>query len=732
MIHKLEKHIKPHENIRIVISQLVMELTREVLDEILMYANGLDKFKIESFLKVLSNAKSWKSIIPQEIAASGGFVDMDFYGKIIFEIKGTERELKDGLKKVQSEYINSYPEAKYIILTTSSLWWIYKIKKPSQYTIFKSESPSSKVQLDKVFIGSGERKAREHLKQILREIITEQGYKIPARPEVLAVVFKEITSYEDEILKILENHKNDQLILPFIESFKSNIEVLYNEPSEIISNKLLVKHTILQMIVLSCLSRALNKFEGIEPLKICRGLGLDLDVSLPYLNWWYIVHSNSASEFESKIIEKLSSEITKHVELIDWHTSGPEDVFRELYELFIEQNTRRAIGEYYTPLWLVEYAIERLKLNGVSMRDKLVFDPFCGSGTFLSVAFHKKVNEGEPPEKSIEELVGFDINPLAISIARAELIVSYSKYKSEIPRTLIFHTDTLATMFRGQNILEISNRFTPSDSKYQSKLVELEAIQTSLRESLSKMKYEINPTQESNGSSNLIDILNIEKALGEIFRDVVSLKKDLYQPRLRELFSKYLAENRFGEHGIGLIFNKLLSERKEDFLLWVGTLLDKYGDGVWAATIASIMAPLAIYFAKSDIILTNPPWLQLSKFKPKYAENIRTEAMNILRKTVKKGAAEIVAGSDLASMALFGSINNASESLALIMPRESTFNYSTAQRSGLILTYSVFRNFESKIDNIELIDMNYDAFIHGNYPALVIVKLKNGEKVDER
>ena len=83
-------------------------------------------------------------------------------------------------------------------------------------------------------------------------------------------------------------------------------------------------------------------------------------------------------------------------------------------------------------------------------------------------------------------------------------------------------------------------------------------------------------------------------------------------------------------------------------------------------------------------------------------------------------------------MALFGSINNASESLALIMPRESTFNYSTAQRSGLILTYSVFRNFESKIDNIELIDMNYDAFIHGNYPALVIVKLKNGEKVDER
>jgi hypothetical protein len=705
-----------------------MDLTKEVLNELLVHAEGLEKVSIETFLDVLSNTKSWKSIIPQEVAAIGGFVDMDFYDRIIFEIKGTEGELKEGLKKVSTEYVKSYPKAEYIILTTSSLWWIYLIKKPSlQKKVFESEDPSSRVQLSKIYIGRRENEVNRYLKQILREILTKEGYRIPARPEVLAVVFKKVTSFEGAMLEILSNHKSDELIRPLSESFTNIIEVLYNEPTEEVSYRLLAKHTILQMIVLACLTKALNKFEGVDPVKVCRGLSLDLDVSLPYLNWWYLIHSHSSMEKEIGIIENLSSEITKNVELIDWQSSGPEDVFRELYELFIEQDTRRAIGEYYTPLWLVEYAIERLKSNSVPLRDKLIFDPFCGSGTFLSMAFHRKVREGEDPEKAIEEVVGFDINPLAISLARAELILAYSKYSTEIPRTLIFHTDTLATMFQGQNILDSQIPFESPEFTYHTRLTELNHIQDSIIKEISGVHFEEVNHRTSDGSSNLIDILRIERSLGEIFRDVVGGEKNSYRDRLNLLFSDYLKQNRFGEHEIGAIFRKLLKGEGTKFIDYINQLLNKYGDGVWAATIASILAPLAIDFSKSDVVLTNPPWLQLSKFRPKYSAKIKSRATYLLKSFVKQGASEIVAGSDLASMALYGAMQNTTEAVAFIMPRESTFNYKTSQRSGLLLTYSVLKNFESRTENIELIDVDYDAFEHGNYPALLIVKMKNEE-----
>ena len=514
--------------------------------------------------------------------------------------------------------------------------------------------------------------------------------------------------------------------MPLSESFTNIIDVLYNEPSEAVAYKLLVKHTILQMIVLACLSKALNKFEGIEPVKVCRGLSLDLDVSLPYLNWWYLVHSNSTNSYEIGLIEKLSAEITKNVELIDWQSSGPEDVFRELYELFIEQDTRRAIGEYYTPLWLVEYAIERLKSNSILMKDNLIFDPFCGSGTFLSMAFHKKVREGEDPAKAIEEIVGFDINPLAISLARAELILAYSKYESTIPRTLIFHTDTLATMFQGDSALALHGQILTAEDVYPTKLVELNYIQNTLNGMISSAKFDQPSSRYANGSANLIDILKIERALGEIFRDVVSLKKSEYQDRLKVLLTYNLDQDRFGNQQIGAIFKRLLTERRIDFIGYLNKLLTKYGDGVWAATIASILAPVAISFAKSDIILTNPPWLQLSKLKSKYAEIIRKEAANLVKEVMGKGASEVVYGSDLASMALYGAMKHTSVALAFVMPRESTFHYKTSQRSGLILTYAVLKRFAEKTENLEMIDIDFDAFQHGNYPALVVVKFTQG------
>ncbi len=721
----LPKHIKPHENIRLIVSQQIMDITKGILEELLGYSKDLEKFRIQTFLDVLSNTKSWRAIMPQEIGAVGGFVDMDYYERIIFELKGTEGELKDGLEKVKNDYIKSYPKAKYVILTTSTVWWIYRVgNDPAQRQIV--EEPKKTLQLTEIYKGRIEREVNRHLKQILTEIIKEQGYKIPARPEVLAVVFRKITSYEDSVLSILQNHKEDSLVKPLIESFANIISILYSESDETAVYKLLVKHTILQMIVLASLSKALNKFEGERSIKICRGLTLDIDVSLPYLNWWYLVHSNSSNKDETDLLVKLADELTRYVELIDWEISGPEDVFRELYELFIDQDTRRAIGEYYTPPWLVQYAINRLEENSVSLKDKLILDPFCGSGTFLTMAYHRKIKEGEEPEKAIEEVVGFDINPLAVSLARAELILAYNKYETGIPRTLIFHTDTLATMFQGENVLSPHGQIKTPEDVYPGKLVELNYIQSTLNGVMATAGFGQAIERNVDVSVNLVEILKIERALGEIFREVVSLDKSEYYASLGNLLTRYLEEGRLGNHQIGGIFKMLMTERKDEFIGHLNSLLTKYGDGVWAATITSILAPIAISFVKNDIVLTNPPWLQLSKLKTNYSDIIRKEAMDLVKNFVKKGSSNVVYGSDLATMALYGAMKHKPEALAFVMPRESAFHYKTSQRSGLVLTYSVLKKSEDKIQSVDMIDIDYDVFQHGNYPTLVLIKFAEG------
>ena len=53
---------------------------------------------------------------------------------------------------------------------------------------------------------------------------------------------------------------------------------------------------------------------------------------------------------------------------------------KTLYESVISADTRRQLGEYYTPDWRAEAMVEAAVPNPLQQR---VLDPACGSGTFL-------------------------------------------------------------------------------------------------------------------------------------------------------------------------------------------------------------------------------------------------------------------------------------------------------------------------------------------------------------
>jgi SAM-dependent methyltransferase len=111
-----------------------------------------------------------------------------------------------------------------------------------------------------------------------------------------------------------------------------------------------------------------------------------------------------------------------------------EDFFKEIYQEIVKRSERHRIGEYYTPEWLVELTLkESMELwDSMYQGTPRILDPGCGSGTFLCNAIHvvkeRLLREGKKPEEILEfildNVVGVDINPLAVVIARANYIVA--------------------------------------------------------------------------------------------------------------------------------------------------------------------------------------------------------------------------------------------------------------------------------------------------------------------
>ncbi|MFF5180695.1 N-6 DNA methylase [Micromonospora sp. NPDC000316] len=120
--------------------------------------------------------------------------------------------------------------------------------------------------------------------------------------------------------------------------------------------------------------------------------------------------------------------LTRRLARFDW-LRADHDILKVLYESMIGAETRKRMGEYYTPDWLAEHLVDTVVTDPLRQR---VLDPACGSGTFLFHAVRRYLAAAEaaavPLDTALTQLtkhvVGVDLHPVAVALARVTYLLA--------------------------------------------------------------------------------------------------------------------------------------------------------------------------------------------------------------------------------------------------------------------------------------------------------------------
>lgn len=99
------------------------------------------------------------------------------------------------------------------------------------------------------------------------------------------------------------------------------------------------------------------------------------------------------------------------------HIPKVSDFLGVVYQSLSREGHKSQAGSYYTPLGIVEDIIE----DHLTNKQAKVLDPCCGTGQFLLSAINRLSRMGN--KKAIENVWGCDIDPLAVKIARLNLLM---------------------------------------------------------------------------------------------------------------------------------------------------------------------------------------------------------------------------------------------------------------------------------------------------------------------
>lgn len=123
--------------------------------------------------------------------------------------------------------------------------------------------------------------------------------------------------------------------------------------------------------------------------------------------------------------------LARRLSRFDW-SAVEHDVLKVLYESVIPSETRKALGEYYTPDWLAYEVVNTAITDPLNQR---ALDPSCGSGSFLFYAVRRYLAAADAAHLPLAEamhqvsshVIGIDLHPVAVALARVTYLLALGR-----------------------------------------------------------------------------------------------------------------------------------------------------------------------------------------------------------------------------------------------------------------------------------------------------------------
>jgi len=279
---------------------------------------------------------------------------------------------------------------------------------------------------------------------------------------------------------------------------------------------------------------------------------------------------------------------------LDVDPEETRDLLKRLYQNLMPKKLRHALGEYYTPDWLADRLLNQLcgaprQGEAPELDPKLrLLDPACGSGTFLVLAIkrarhyaeEKGLNEADVLEMILRNIVGFDLNPLAVMSARTNYLLAlgdllqHRRGEITIP---VYLADSILTPSQGADLFgQHGFAFNTAVGKFTV-------------------------------PRSLVDARYIDQ-LADLLEECITsrLTADQFRARLLRSFPMD-AENDAEEVQVAMaLYEQLLDLERQEI------------DGIWARIIKNAFAPL--FAGRFDYVAGNPPWVNWESLPGDYRQ----------------------------------------------------------------------------------------------------------------
>ncbi len=199
-----------------------------------------------------------------------------------------------------------------------------------------------------------------------------------------------------------------------------------------------------KMIQAGTTNRLKREMEDLEAGSIFRHLNITNFLEGDLFAWYTSVWSDPIEKLVRDMVSRLDS---YNPGTLSEDPAMSRDLLKKLYQQLFPKSVRHDLGEYYTPDWLAEHVLN--ELGYVGDPDKRLLDPACGSGTFLVMAISRirawydenremcRYDEGDLCRKMLSNVIGFDLNPLAVMAARTNYLISIRDLISRVDKVEI-------------------------------------------------------------------------------------------------------------------------------------------------------------------------------------------------------------------------------------------------------------------------------------------------------